>query len=418
MAPVANLFRIFGNIEAGQCTLVLDEAEKIDQDRDMMSILKNGYEYGKRVQRTNQFGKQEHFHTFGLKILSAERAPNPSQAKGVIDRTFIISNFKGKPQLDIKEIRKPKTFEQKTIFEEIEFLRKSLFVYRLIHFSDEIVDIETGLEGRDKELCKPMLQLFYNTRTQKKIERIFEILLDEKNNRKANSLERDILEVIVSLFKIYNDGIVPFIDIWIQLKDKTNGSINEFKQHEMKTEVYGTIYKTTLARMLRDKFGAKDPRTRNSNTRVLEFDIDKIKNQLENYRKETPTRISCYQKVSDSNDSNDSNRKDLHETFFSFDPLNLINDEENNVEFPRESISNNENIIYDNNGNNTKGFPRAVTAVTNNNTVKGLSYTDNTILPENLCRFYEKSDRWCCNNCNDRGDKWYMLQHNCKMNKK
>jgi len=277
------------------------------------------------------------------------------------------------------------------------------------------------LEGRDKELCKPMLQLFYNTRTQKKIERIFEILLDEKNNRKANSLERDILEVIVSLFKIYNDGIVPFIDIWIQLKDKTNGSINEFKQHEMETEVYGTIYKTTLARMLRDKFGAKDPRTRNSNTRVLEFDIDKIKNQLENYRKETPTRISCYQKVSDSNDSNDSNRKDLHETFFSFDPLSLINNEENDVEFPRESISNNENIIYDNNGNNTKGFPRAVTAVTavtNNNTVKGLSYTDNTILPENLCRFYEKSDRWCCNKCNDRGDKWYMLQHNCKMNKK
>ena len=99
----------------------------------------------------------------------------------------------------------------------------------------------------------------------------------------------------------------------------------------------------------------------------------------------------------------------------------MINNEENDVEFPRESISNNENIIYDNNGNNTKGFPRyvtAVTAVTNNNTVKGLSYTDNTILPENLCRFYEKSDRWCCNKCNDRGDKWYMLQHNCKMNKK
>ena len=102
----ANLFRIFGNIEAGQCTLVLDEAEKIDQDRDMMSILKNGYEYGKRVQRVNQLGKQEHFHTFGLKILSAEKSPNPSQAKGVLDRTFIISNFKGKPQHDIKEIRK------------------------------------------------------------------------------------------------------------------------------------------------------------------------------------------------------------------------------------------------------------------------------------------------------------------------
>ena len=44
----ANLFRIFGTIEAGQCTLVLDEAEKIDQDKDMMSILKTGYETVKK----------------------------------------------------------------------------------------------------------------------------------------------------------------------------------------------------------------------------------------------------------------------------------------------------------------------------------------------------------------------------------
>jgi hypothetical protein len=414
----ANLFRIFGNVEAGQCTLVLDEAEKIDQDREMMSILKNGYEHGKRVQRVNQDGKQEHFHTFGLKILSAERSPNPSNAKGVLDRTFIISNYKGRPELDIKEIRKPKTIEQKRIFEEIEFLRKSLFVYRLVHFNDEIIDIEVGIEGRDKELCKPLLQIFYNSKSQHKIEKIFEILLDEKNDRKANSLERDVLEVIVSLFKIYYDGIVPFIEIWFQFKDKTNGSINEFKQHEMETEVYGTVYKTTLARMLRDKFGAKDPRTRNSNTRALEFDIEKIKNYLENYRKETPTRISCYQKVSDSNDSNG---KDPYTTFFSVDPLSLINNEENNADFPRENTIRKENIGYNECKNNIKGFPSTVitvTTVTNENTPKSLDYQNNTVLPDNLYRLYEGGDRWACNNCNDRGDRWYMLHHNCKMNKK
>ena len=72
--------------------------------------------------------------------------------------------------------------------QEIEFLRKSLFIYRLVHFNDEIADIETGLEGRDKELCKPLLQLFYDSKSQQRIEKIFEILLDEKNDRKANSL--------------------------------------------------------------------------------------------------------------------------------------------------------------------------------------------------------------------------------------
>ncbi|CAN5882444.1 hypothetical protein BH23THE1_BH23THE1_24070 [soil metagenome] len=71
----ANLFRIFGTVGPGQCTLVLDEAEKIDKDKDMMSILKSGYQYGKKVQRTNSYVKQEHFHIFGLKIMLAERTP-------------------------------------------------------------------------------------------------------------------------------------------------------------------------------------------------------------------------------------------------------------------------------------------------------------------------------------------------------
>jgi hypothetical protein len=81
----ANLFRIFGTVEGGQCMLVLDEAEKIDQDNDMMSILKTGYQHNKKVQRINPFGKQEHFHTFGLKIMLAERSPHPTNAKGVLN---------------------------------------------------------------------------------------------------------------------------------------------------------------------------------------------------------------------------------------------------------------------------------------------------------------------------------------------
>ena len=52
--------------------------------------------------------------------------------------------------LDIKEIRKSKTIEQKRIFEEIEFLKIIIRIQG--SFTNEILDIETGLEGRDKEL--------------------------------------------------------------------------------------------------------------------------------------------------------------------------------------------------------------------------------------------------------------------------
>jgi hypothetical protein len=90
-----------------------------------------------------------------------------------------------------------------------------------------MLDIETELEGRDKELCKPLLQIFYDSKSQRRIEKIFEILLNEKNDRKANSLEREILEVIVSLFVNHSDGIILFNEIWFHLLDKTNGTINE-----------------------------------------------------------------------------------------------------------------------------------------------------------------------------------------------
>ncbi len=35
-------------------------------------------------------------------------------------------------------------------------------------------------------------------------------------------------------------------------------------------------------------------------------------------------------------------------------------------------------------------------------------------------RLYPNSDIWVCKNCNERGDRWHILNHlpNCKMNKK
>ena len=48
----------------------------------MMSILKTGYEKGKKVQRINQNEVQQHFHTYGIKLMAAERLPNENIAKG------------------------------------------------------------------------------------------------------------------------------------------------------------------------------------------------------------------------------------------------------------------------------------------------------------------------------------------------
>ena len=258
----ANIFRIFGTIESGQCILVLDEAEKIDQEREMMSILKTGYQNGKKVQRISHLGKQEHFHTFGLKLMIAGRTPSQLSARGVMERTFVIHSYRGRPQLDIKEI---KIAHDNITKNELLFIRKLLLVYRLLNCNTGFADIETGLEGRNKELCKPLLQLFYQSKSQRRIEKALEMLLDDKNDRKANSLERDVLEVVAELLKGHPNGIIPFHSIWKELTIKTNGILNSLKEHELETEAYGTIYKRTISNMLRDKFGAKPPKTRTAN---------------------------------------------------------------------------------------------------------------------------------------------------------
>jgi hypothetical protein len=59
----------------------------------------------------------------------------------------------------------------------------------LIHFKDPIPDINIEVDGRDKELCKPTIQLFYNTNVQKEIEAALQKFLDLKNQRKENAIE-------------------------------------------------------------------------------------------------------------------------------------------------------------------------------------------------------------------------------------
>ena len=68
-----------------------------------------------------------------------------------------------------------------------------LLIYRLIHFKDDIPDIDIGIIGRDKELIKPTLQLFQDTKSKDQLIAAFQTILDLKNQRKGASLEAQLL---------------------------------------------------------------------------------------------------------------------------------------------------------------------------------------------------------------------------------
>jgi hypothetical protein len=187
-SPTApNVFRTLGTIEPGQCTLILDEADKIDESIDMMNILKAGYDYNRRVPKTNiNAWKVEWFFAYCLKIIIAEKSLSRFKAKGLLDRALSISTVPGEAELDIKEVTNPQgDSELERAYSELLDFRKLMLIYRLIHFEDPIVDLDIGIKRRNRELCKPYLRLFYRTEAQKEVEQTFQTFIDSKNTRKA-----------------------------------------------------------------------------------------------------------------------------------------------------------------------------------------------------------------------------------------
>lgn len=273
----ANLYRILGKIEPGQCIIIADEADRLHTDKDMLSILKEGYTVLGRVSKINKnTEKQEFFFSYCFKIRIAEEPMRHSFAKGVIDRSFMIKAIKGIPTYDIKEVLHPASRRNERLeklHNSLRNLRKLLLIYRLVHFEDPIVDIDTEFNGRDKELCKPLLQLFYDTKSYSKIAKAMKTFLVKKNKRKKNvSIEPVLYGIIVDMIPRYGTTITVK-DIWDEIRSNIGGVYDEKKPNEYQTFDYDTIYRSTVTKII-EGFGAEREHKKHGN--VMIFDKDKL----------------------------------------------------------------------------------------------------------------------------------------------
>jgi hypothetical protein len=222
----------------------------------MMNILKSGYNFNKRVPKTNTNNwKVEWFFTYCLKIIIGEKSPNKLKAKGLLDRAFLFSVFAGSPDFDIKEIENPKDPRSQEVLSRLLDLRKLMLVYRLIHFNDTIPDLDVGVIRRNKELCKPYIRLFYGSKSQKEVEQTFQTLLDIKSEKKSINIELILIPPLVDLVESNGTALIPSRDVWSFLKSNFDPN-NELEYDKIAISDY-TVYKTTITRILEDKFGAK-----------------------------------------------------------------------------------------------------------------------------------------------------------------
>jgi len=307
----ANIYRTLGSIEPGQVTIVLDEAEKINDFQDMLSCLKAGYQRKKRLPRTDSVDigfKTNYYYPYCYKFIISEKGLSNFKAKGVLDRTLTFSTKPGDPayDVDIKEVLAmgndtDDPYLQKCYKEIIEF-RNTMLLYRLIHFQDKFVNIDVGVTRRNKELAKPILQLFFETEVQPEIEQALLHFLQYKNERRKNTLEANLVPIILSWFGQNPEKgkviVKPIIDIWIviikELTDKvylpnTAPSFIEVPDFGLTHP----LYKGTITSILRDKFSAEDKKSGTVRSLILNYDI--VSEVAANYNVEI--KIECKRKV-------------------------------------------------------------------------------------------------------------------------
>jgi hypothetical protein len=305
-----NIFRTLGKIEPCQCTLIIDEADRLAMSNDLMTTIKTGYDKKGKTPRINpNTNKPEYFHSYCLKLIIAERIPKDWKTDGVLARMLSWISQPGISEFDIKEVlnEESRNPEQQEIFDRIIAFRKKMMIYRLVHFNNPVANIDVGVVMRDKELVKPMIQLFYNSCSKATLDELIVALqnfIDEKNEVKRNSIDEVLFSIVINLISKNNSYEQPVQLLWKELIETLEGPhcyrpTNENKQNiEYEFSDYGKQYKTTISKNIVTMFSAEHRHRNNGN--VIVFTKQKVDN-LTNMRSEK--RIQVKEICQDSNNN-------------------------------------------------------------------------------------------------------------------
>ena len=357
-ATEAFWFRIFGTIEYGQCTIVVEEFDRMDENSQVMAMLKVGYQPFAKVPRMNHEDntKMEFFYPFCLKIMIAEKSANEDLARGVLDRSFKIKSYKGFPALNIKEIRNPQgNARRQERLDAMNDLRKLLLAYRLLHIKDRYKEIEIGLSGRDEELCKPTLQLFYTLGAKEEllneITKTLQYFLDIKNDRKGDSLEGSIYPIVVDAVSKGEEHIslldddkdknlksISATQLWgaitaeLEGDFKRNNDGNILESNTYYSADFGRLYRSRVIAIIRDKFGAeKDHKEKGNN---LIFDLEKLEQMNRIYKADGKIKVSESLNESGKNERENDKTDSLTHSEPIFRSGSKVNQDNNEADSP------------------------------------------------------------------------------------
>jgi hypothetical protein len=299
----ANYFRILGNIEPGQCTIIEDEADSISEDPDKVRILKAGYEFNAKIPKTNmntQKQEQNWYYPYCYKMILAEKSLSEWKAKGLSDRTFSFKCRPDRVRYSIKRVVSEtinKSPQLQALYDELLDFRKLMLCYRLVHYEDQLQQIKLNVINRDEELSYPLLQLFYGTEPFSEIKEAVEFFLKQRRQKRSRSLEAALYPILKELILANKDLTSSRVDIqyskiWDKITSEKAIKGNLYSATEYETLEYGSLYQNSLSKVIGDKFSANLEHKEEGS--VLTFDKEKFESydQVYNHKdKESEVKI-------------------------------------------------------------------------------------------------------------------------------
>lgn len=288
----ANIYQFLGSGEEGLGTLCEDEADRIDEDRQKMAIYKNGNITGRPVARTDtSFGrKQLKLNTFCFKAFAAERFPDSIKAKGFNQRVIELQCSFGDPEQDIAEVANPAGAEEfQHLLNELNEMRNLLIAYRLLHFNEKIPDIKLNIKGREKQLFKPVLRVFQNTRTLGELLPVVSKYVAQKREANFSTLHAFLYKSVRDIIKDQGKTELTSRFIWDYIKANLQGEDIHGKPLSYETPEFGVITQKEITQTLEHIFGAKPKKV--NGIRTLVFDLPKLQRLGRVYDLETEIKV-------------------------------------------------------------------------------------------------------------------------------
>ena len=286
----ANIYQFLGSQDEGIGTICEDEADGIDEDRVKMSIYKNGYTTGFPVFRLLELNngngsgrKQTRLNTFCFKAFAAERLPDSTKAKGFNERVLQIHCTYGSPKHDITEVVNPAGEDEfQKLLNELNQIRNTLLIYRLLHYNDGFPDIPVNLQNREKQLFKPLIRIFQNTETLKELLPIIGKFVGNKRKANANTLHAFIYRSIMSVIKCNDSCEIESKEIWEFIIENLQGEHVTGKTMTFDSSDFGQISQKKITEICMEIFGAEKSK-RHGKSRSLIFNLDKLEKMGKSY---------------------------------------------------------------------------------------------------------------------------------------